>query len=420
MATKKAGPLVSEIRGRVGGMVFQGCGAGGMVRSSRKPVSGQTGYQRDVRRIMAQASTGWGKLTAGMREDWAVRAGGERKAFVQYVKAWLVQVGATTIDAPGVPVQLGRPMWMMTQTLVDPEGLWLAGFTRDLQASEEAIVRVYRQVPRTWNKFIRRTVWYENVGFGEGLGAQLDLVQNLMSFPSGSATRNGVSTMATTWTLEMWIRPDVVQGSVVQTLYSTFFFSKTVYWNVSGTLRWREDGLQQVIGPTPGYGTWFYVVILADGVGGTIDCYINGAPYGAQVNYTARPLDGLQSIGQQVGHVNRWLEGRYGPVRISDVLRTPAEIAATWAGGEGRPWVTDGNTEVLLQMRETTGVVLEDTSGNGRDWVRTNLWNAMGPFCRMIYPEASKVMPAGRVGLETVVKDTSRLPGQGWQERVDF
>ena len=369
---------------------------------------------------MAQAASTWGALTATIRQSWAELSTSGLAGFVIYVKAWLVQIGARSLDAPPVPQTLDYPEPIHPTTFTHDGDLILTGFSRNLLENEEAIVRTYQQVPRTWRKPGRKTIGYTNAIADEGLGAVLNKVQNIQSSPSSYAVNSSWIWAGTTWTFEIWIRPDTTQAGVQEILLTLDGGTHQIMWRVDPNYFMSYDGDYHLIGACPGHGEWFYVAIVADGIAGTMNVYVNGVLYGENIPWAALDLSGAKTIGIHANRAIRWLEGRFGPVRFSSGKRTPEEIIAIWNAGRGRPFVLDMSTACLLVCDEATGNTLTDRAPNYHHWTMVNLTNAWGPFCQTLYPAASKIMTEGSVTLRTRVKDLTKLPGSLWQDKVDF
>lgn len=420
MATSKPGPLVGEIKGSVGGVTFQGGPGDQFIRSRIKPVHGNTGYQVDCRNLMARASTTWSTLSEVDRVAWERMAGGRSAGYVQYLRSWLSQIGAAAIEAPLVPQSADRPAPIGPTTAEDLGDLMLVGLTRDLTSDEEMICRVYDQVPRTWRKVRYKTHGYESVAYGEGLGAAENIVQNVASDPSGIAYNATAIWPGTTWTIEMWIRPDTDQAGTHETLIELDGGSHIIYWRVDPNWFMGYDGAYRNLGSCPGHDQWFYIALVADGTAGLLDVYVNGQLYAESIIWAAVALTGNKSMGNRASSPTRWLEGRWGPVRVSKIKRSPTEIETIWNDGRGRAFATDADTMCLLIMDETTGGTLYDRVLGYHDWTRSNLGNAWGPFCRTLYADADRVMPEGRVNIASRIKDLTRLAGASWLDRVDY
>lgn len=71
MAIIKPGPLVSEVRGKIGGVVFARNKGGLYVRNFAAPTQGQFEAREDAKAAFGYLSNLWGSLTQGQRDGWA-------------------------------------------------------------------------------------------------------------------------------------------------------------------------------------------------------------------------------------------------------------------------------------------------------------------------------------------------------------
>jgi hypothetical protein len=74
MARIKFGPMISEIRGAIGGVVFSRNASGAYARKNTAPVNPQTERQMTQRAILATLSEAWRSLTQSMQEAWTTAA----------------------------------------------------------------------------------------------------------------------------------------------------------------------------------------------------------------------------------------------------------------------------------------------------------------------------------------------------------
>ena len=420
MAIAKRGPLVGEIRGSVAGVTFQGGQTDQFIRAKIAPCNRRSAYQNDARGLMAQGSTAWAGLTEAVREGWRVACGGDRKGYMTYIAAWMAQAGASTIEAPPIPARQVQPEPMRLQVVEDHDDLMLVGFDRNLASTEEAIVRVYKQVPRTWSRTFKRTKKYIDVPYLGGLGLTPYRVQNIPNSEGSYANYNGTTTPGTTWTMELWIRPDSAHTSGTVALWSQTPNLGIFYWRISSRIRWYVNGAYVNLGNPLPDDEWYYVVLRSDGTAGTVDLWINGELYGAPINAVPIQMIGEQRLGYRIGYANLRYAGRMGPVQISNSVRSEAYIVDRWNEGKGKPYFYDGLTETLLEMEEQTGATLADSSPFPTDWTRTALGTAYGPWCRTIYSAAEREMSQGRVNTMTRIKDLTKRPGQPWPDRWDY
>ena len=420
MATAKKGPLVDDIKGSVGGTTFQGGSRDQFIRARVKNIDGQSSWQRQSRNLMALASTTWATLAAADRDAWVDLCGGWRRGYVQYLRSWLGQVGAEDLEAPPVPQFTERPGAIQPQVAVDEGDLTLTGMTRNLLASEEMILRTYKQIPPSWNKIRRATQGYTSVKYGAGLGITPNRVQDMTPTPYAYAWRAQDTTTSTTWTLEIWIKPDVTQAIDPACLWAKSSNTSVFYWKIGDFIRFYVSGAYKNLGAALPGGRWYYVALRADGVAGTVDLWINGQLYGGPVASAPGAWTGTQTLGARWDDQKYRVIGRFGPVRLSRILRSQEEIEDVWNSGLGRPFEVDISTECLLVCDEVVGNMLIDRAPNYRHWYRENLGNAWGPFCRVLYPSGEKYMSTGKVNIQTGIKDLTRLAGQPVMTAHDF
>lgn len=74
MALFKQGGLVSELSGKVGGVVFSRNRGGSVIRTFTVPANPKTAYQIEVRNALTSASVAWKSLTDAQRAAWAAWA----------------------------------------------------------------------------------------------------------------------------------------------------------------------------------------------------------------------------------------------------------------------------------------------------------------------------------------------------------
>ncbi|GAI69603.1 unnamed protein product, partial [marine sediment metagenome] len=261
----------------------------------------------------------------------------------------------------------------------------LVGLTRELTSAEEMISRVYDQVPRTWVKVRLKTHRYESVAYRAGLGVVPNRVQFADPAEQGYGAYLGDTTVGDTWTLEMWIRPDIDQVSDPACLWSQDANNCTLYWDAFGTIRLYVLGEYKTLGTALPGGRWYYVVLRNQSLQGRVDLWINGQLYAGPVMISPDQMTGTQTIGVRHDAHQYQFVGRLGPVHISHTLRNEAYIVDHWNGGKGRLTFPDGDSATLLQMDEQEGGVLADSAPGPTDWDRIDLGTAYGPWCRRLY-----------------------------------
>ena len=70
MASIRFGALVADVKGSIGGVVFQSNGSGAMVRTKTIPTNKRTALQIYQRSNMAVYSAKWRNLSAGDQQMW--------------------------------------------------------------------------------------------------------------------------------------------------------------------------------------------------------------------------------------------------------------------------------------------------------------------------------------------------------------
>lgn len=116
MGTIKFSAIVSDARGKIGGVVFSRNAAGAIARKFTKPVNPNTGRQQDVRNQFASLISSWRDLIPADQQVWAdmapqypyTNAMGESsqytgQALYNHLNMNLSVVGTTAIDTPLVP-----------------------------------------------------------------------------------------------------------------------------------------------------------------------------------------------------------------------------------------------------------------------------------------------------------------------------
>lgn len=70
MALAKYGAIVSELRGKEGGIVFSRNSYGGYVKQKVSPINPQTRYQQEVRAQLGTIAQQWSGLPDALKQDW--------------------------------------------------------------------------------------------------------------------------------------------------------------------------------------------------------------------------------------------------------------------------------------------------------------------------------------------------------------
>jgi hypothetical protein len=79
MALVKTSALISDIKGRLSGSVFQGSASGLTIRTERKHINRRTVFQTDQRAIAQLVQSAWQALSDNDRTSWNVYAGMRNK-----------------------------------------------------------------------------------------------------------------------------------------------------------------------------------------------------------------------------------------------------------------------------------------------------------------------------------------------------
>jgi len=141
MAIMRPGPLVGQLSGRVGGIVFSRNRGGDYVRNGPSPINPQTFYQIAVRNALALASTRWNDMLATARASWSswaqnnpqqnrigesIRLQGNA-AFVMF-NSRLAYLGVPVIDTAPV-ISAPAPLLTLTGTFDIGAGAFQAAYT---------------------------------------------------------------------------------------------------------------------------------------------------------------------------------------------------------------------------------------------------------------------------------------------------
>jgi len=142
-------------------------------------------------------------------------------------------------------------------------------------------------------------------------------------------------------------------------------------------------------------GQYYYVAATFDG--SDMRIYVNGSQIGPALarSYPIPTVPGYDArIGvRQLPEAN-YFNGIIDEVRISNIARTPAEIAASWDGGVGERFVLDDDTAGLWHMDEGSGGTIGDATTNNNDGtIYGPTWAAGFPFPSEAPPgEISKIV----------------------------
>ena len=202
----------------------------------------------------------------------------------------------------------------------------------------------------------------------------------------------GNGTADTPLTMEMWIRPDQVTGrhqllnksgaDRVAIIYSTLVVD--LFDESTGG---RAEALSSGVDLSAWVGGWHHLAVTYDGRGGAtaangITVYLDGAPlplWRSTSNYVAMEnRTAVLAIGQESAQWDQY-DGALDELRLWNVVRTPAELAATrnveLAG-------TEPGLVAYWRFNEGTGlaVAADSLANNGAALATVAMWLAGGPL----------------------------------------
>lgn len=427
MAVMRSGPLAGEIAGSVGGVCFQRAAGGGNVRTRAHVTTRGGAALQESQGLMLTAAKGWNGLSEGDRAAWESAAaslggrgrfaGGRRRSGRGlYIGSIMRQRGVEPIVTPGPPavVQGQVPLEALMSEYSD--SVMLAGFDRDLATGETAVVRSMQVQPVTRNAPVNRVERAVTVQPGEGLGEDAENAQ------AGNGTdargvMSGLGLGVSSRTVEMWVRFTQVRSS--QGALWRMGDAPVMGEQVGGDLWVTIGGVRTIaVAWVPEVGRWYYVAQTYEGGGSNWTSYVDGNAMGAAASAPVAAWNGALVVAEGSA-AQLWTAGDFDEIRISDVARSPAEIAANWNNGRGRLMPVDANTLALWHMNSIDGTTVGDASGNSRPLVMSGGWaGAAGAFNRELYAAAERPYVApGRVWLFVDSGFAGVWPGPG---RWDF
>jgi hypothetical protein len=359
----------------------------------------------ESRRAASAAWIAWRNLTQVERDAWDAAAGANKRTnalgvvrnlsgYGAYVSCWVRQTGNAVVTAPVLAGALVAGIAITPRYYLDGLDLKVSGYDRAIAVGETVQHRVLtlgrQSVSNPFYK-LQRTL---TVGADDGLGLGDELAQTF----SGSASRiylSGLYSNQTTHTIEMWVRPHLVQTNASRALWDVGVPSTTLMWSIGASMYFDDSGTWRVIGAALPLGTWRYIACVMDAATGKCDVYVNGVHYGSQVVYTPRQMDTHFCVGAQWS-VNNRIDAEFDEIRVSRVARSAAEILANWNGGIGRHFPLDATTEGLYLCDAVVGGLLLDSTIYGRNLTAVSLTAAAGAFNRMLYAGSECSFTTGR------------------------
>jgi hypothetical protein len=175
---------------------------------------------------------------------------------------------------------------------------------------------------------------------------------------------------ATSRTIDFWYKPATVNGSS-KIVYSYGAANERENFSIgqNSVKGWFVDIGNDVSydsGSIPTAGQWYHVAAVYDGV--RITLYVNGTAVMSQVAGTLNTGITSSNIGRRTYSTGYYNEGIIDEVRISNVARSAADIAAVARISDRTneitiDWVTHPNTGSAI-TNATTSIVTPETSGN--------------------------------------------------------
>ena len=172
-------------------------------------------------------------------------------------------------------------------------------------------------------------------------------------------------------TLETWVNISAQAGDWVRIIGKGDGSNRTYgMWYLNGTLLFQQygggvNGLTQSISLTT--NTWYHIAMVRSGSNAYL--YLNGVQTASNTGNTGTPATSTDPF--QIGYAgfHTYLPGKVDEVRVWNIARTPAQIAANMS-------VTiPGNSPGLVayyQFNESSGITASDISGNANTCTLTN------------------------------------------------
>jgi hypothetical protein len=405
MAIAKLGPLVSEVRGSVGGVYFRRGGPGAVVTGWGGKVRRQSARTREQRDWWSRGAVAWRGLSAATQGLWTrqavARAGGAGadgrrvSGFAEYMHAWGMTGSAQKLVTPGSPTTIvpTAPIWIAT-TYSDVDGLRVATLSRNLGTGEVAIFRAHRSV-RTGSKVVPgQIVNVAAIDSGYGLGtvsqwcAGFDGVNDYMSHA-------GDINVGATTTIMLWVRFAAAQPAGIAHLVNWNVGQQQLYW-IDGDGLYYADSIVEyrfvALGSAEG---WHHIMLTMDVGGSAIRCYWDGVLQPGVAVGMGGDFLGPVVLGQSGGGA-WWFEGRMEELTISNIVRPGSYCSSAYRGGLGRQTGNDGNTLGNYKFGGTGASLGLDVSGHGNNFNVFGCVPAVSILNTMIHPVSEDLYGSSR------------------------
>lgn len=415
----KFSPIVADATGKVGSTVYTHGRAGRALRPRAAGPVKLSDTQGRFRSLLAQAHAEWRALAPASRQLWSERAASitaknrlgdpyKPTGLQMFLAAFLRQGGSPSPITPGVPTRGGRAPSLKSLLIHDLGNVKLAGFDRNLEGSEKALIRTLTPAPASWSRPPHKILSYTTLtpSSGLGAGAQTNLAFN--GTTSGArATLAGAAHAAST--IEFWFlltNPQVNPDPVILELQTPLMRVRP----------FRPDRFSIYIGGTemfydvsPTLDTWHYFA-LTESVGPTLwTPYLDGQPLGPPFAAPSLSLIGNMAVFSSYLFGAR-ATGRAGQLRIRDGVLPAGTIAANWSEGYGFPLGASPPTRHLWRFETQAAGLTPDDGPDNEPLTVTNLTDAPGEFNRILLnPDQRWPAADGQLQVITQALDTQFL-----------
>ena len=208
----------------------------------------------------------------------------------------------------------------------NPTGTWNANYTAVWHLSEDPAGTIYDSTSNDYDGSSVGAMTSDDQVDGKVDGAlDLDGSDDYIDFPMAHAL--------TTFTIESWINLDTHQayGGIVEGYQDQWEFITSSTGNQLDFIQWRPGGgyNQYLSQATLPKNTWIHAAVVIDGTSGTF--YIDGVE-DSSFTMSAPVFTGTTSVilGASMSGSAQYLDGTMDEVRISDVVRSPAWLKASY------------------------------------------------------------------------------------------